>query len=221
MELQARSPSHPLSQQLGIVRTYKCTYFSPTAVTKRLEETKVQQFSTNISNTISCHRRRKKERLLPVKLLKERIPLFCFKTTRNFASKLNHPVIFLSNCIQFVSIIHDPRFSNNELLCERFRSIGLPVNTIVTKNLNDEEKYPVHQLLIDDEFGPLGPGGIRALMTAVMGSGAGMKGGPYKLLNSLRMWRANCSDDGAAAIVSYLVIVKLLSPAERFPFTSS
>ena len=79
------------------------------------------------------------------------------------------------------------------------------MNTIVAKNLNDEEKYPVHQLLIDDEFGPLGPGGTRALMTAVMGSGAGMKGGPYKLLNSLRMWRANCGDDGASSIVRFLL----------------
>jgi len=66
-------------------------------------------------------------------------------------------------------------------------------------------------LLIDDEFGPLGPGGTRALMTAVMGSGAGMKGGPYKLLNSLRMWRANCSDDGAAAIVSRLLFATVPS----------
>jgi hypothetical protein len=82
------------------------------------------------------------------------------------------------------------------------KSIGLPVNTIVSKNLNDEEKYPIQQLLIDDEFGPLGPGGTRALMTALMGSGPGMKGGPYKLMNSIRMWRANCNDDGVAAIVS-------------------
>ena len=82
-----------------------------------------------------------------------------------------------------------------------YRSIGLPVSAIVTKNLNDEEKYPVTQLLIDDELGALGPGGTRALMTAIMGSGAGMKGGPYKLLTSIRMWRANASDDGTAAIV--------------------
>jgi hypothetical protein len=86
-----------------------------------------------------------------------------------------------------------------------FRSIGLPANAIVTKNLNDEEKYPVTQLLIDDEFGSLGPGGTRALMTAIMGSGLGMKGGPYKLLNSIRIWKSNCADDGAAAIVSFLV----------------
>jgi hypothetical protein len=78
------------------------------------------------------------------------------------------------------------------------------VNSTITKTLNDEEKYPIEQLLIDDEVGPLGPGGTRALMTALMGSGPGMKGGPYKLIKSLRLWRANCGDDGAAAIVSFI-----------------
>lgn len=82
------------------------------------------------------------------------------------------------------------------------RSVGLSINALVTRSLNDEEKYPIEQLLIDDEVGPLGPGGTRALMTAVMGTGPGMKGGAYKLLKSIRIWRSNCSDDGAAAIVS-------------------
>jgi hypothetical protein len=43
-----------------------------------------------------------------------------------------------------------------------------------------------------------------------MGSGAGMKGGPYKLLKSIRIWRSNCSDDGAAAIVSYAFLCSVL-----------
>jgi hypothetical protein len=55
--------------------------------------------------------------------------------------------------------------------------------------------------VIDDECGPIGPGGTRALMTAIMGSGQGMKGGPYKLLKFIRIWRSNICDDGAAAIV--------------------
>lgn len=59
-------------------------------------------------------------------------------------------------------------------------------------------------MIIDDEFGPLGPGGTRALMTAIMGSGTGMKGGPYKLIRSIRIWRSNISDDGAAAIAEVL-----------------
>lgn len=58
------------------------------------------------------------------------------------------------------------------------------------------------QIIIDDSFGPLGPGGTRALMTALMGSGPGMKGGPFKLLKSIRIWRSNVGDDGAASIVS-------------------
>ncbi len=72
------------------------------------------------------------------------------------------------------------------------------------KILSDDEKYPITQLLIDDEYGPLGPGGTRALMTSIMGTGPGMKGGPYKLLQSIRIWRSNSSDDGSAAIAEVL-----------------
>jgi len=84
------------------------------------------------------------------------------------------------------------------------KAIGIPINPLVGRTLNDEEKYPIDQLLIDDELGPLGPGGTRALMTAIMGSGPGMKGGPYKLLKSIRLWRTNCGDDGTAAISEVL-----------------
>jgi len=82
--------------------------------------------------------------------------------------------------------------------------IGLPSNTSVAKNLNDEEKWPVKQIIIDDEHGPLGPGGTRALMTALLGSGPGMKGGPYKLLECVRLWRANAGDEGVMAIAAVL-----------------
>ena len=82
--------------------------------------------------------------------------------------------------------------------------MGLSSNNGIVKGLNDEEKYPIEQLLVDDEYGTLGPGGTRCLMTAIMGSGPGMKGGPYKLLKSLRMWRSNTGDDGAASIAEVL-----------------
>jgi len=49
--------------------------------------------------------------------------------------------------------------------------VGLVPNGNVAKICNDTEKYPVTQLIIDDEFGPIGPGGMRALMTALMGTG--------------------------------------------------
>jgi hypothetical protein len=43
-------------------------------------------------------------------------------------------------------------------------------------------------------------------MTALMGSGPGMKGGPFKLLKSIRIWRSNVGDDGAASIVSRIFL---------------
>lgn len=67
------------------------------------------------------------------------------------------------------------------------------------------------QIVIDDEHGPIGPGGTRALMTAIMGSGQGMKGGPYKLLKFIRIWRSNICDDGAAAIVIFIQFLKFLN----------
>jgi hypothetical protein len=84
--------------------------------------------------------------------------------------------------------------------------IGIQPNTGVTKALihEEEEGKIIDQLLIDDEYGPLGPGGTRALMTAVMGSGPGMKGGQYKLLKSIRLWRCNCGDDGTSSIAEVL-----------------
>lgn len=84
------------------------------------------------------------------------------------------------------------------------KSIGLPACSAITRTLTDDEKYPIEQLVVDDETGPIGPGGTRALMTAVMGSGPGMKGGPYKLLKYIRIWRSNVGDDGAAAIAEVL-----------------
>lgn len=59
----------------------------------------------------------------------------------------------------------------------------------------------MQQLLVDGAQGLLGPGGTRALATAMLGTGPGMKGPPYKLLRSLRLWAVNCGDDGAAALV--------------------
>ena len=82
--------------------------------------------------------------------------------------------------------------------------VGLNTNAGLTKSISDEENRPLTQLVIDDENGQLGCGGTRALMTSIMGSGPGMKGGPYKLINSLRIWRSNIGDDGVAAIAEVL-----------------
>jgi hypothetical protein len=42
---------------------------------------------------------------------------------------------------------------------------------------------------------------VTALMLALLGSETGMKGGPYKLLKHLRIWKSKIGDEGAIAIV--------------------
>ena len=83
------------------------------------------------------------------------------------------------------------------------RLIGLVPHPSIVHALSDSEKVPIEQLVIDDEHGLLGQGGCRALMTAVLGSGPGMKDGPYKLLKSLRIWHSNIGDEGVTCIVIY------------------
>ena len=59
----------------------------------------------------------------------------------------------------------------NDMFYE-IRLIGLAPNPKIAKTCNDVENHPVNQLILDDEFGPIGPGGMRALMTALIGSGS-------------------------------------------------
>ena len=72
----------------------------------------------------------------------------------------------------------------------------------------DEEKFDqfmkTNQLVIDDEHGALGPHGTRALCTAIMGSAEGMSGAPCKLVKSVRIWRSDVNDDGAACLAELL-----------------
>ena len=86
--------------------------------------------------------------------------------------------------------------------------IAVPANQKIVDQLTDEEKLEAfmkhNQLVVDDEFGALGPHGTRALCTAIMGSGTGMNGAQCKLVKSLRLWRSNVSDDGAACIAELL-----------------
>lgn len=93
--------------------------------------------------------------------------------------------------------------SNYQKLCKAF---AVPVNNGVAACLNKEENGPCKELLLDSDYGTLGCGGTRALMTAILGSGpAGLvKGGPYKLLNSIRLWRCSINDEGAAAVAEVL-----------------
>jgi hypothetical protein len=81
------------------------------------------------------------------------------------------------------------------------RQIGVPPNTVVAKGLQNSENFPIDQIIIDGEDETLPQASLRALMTALLGIGPGMKGGPYKLLKSLRIWKSNIGDEGATAIV--------------------
>lgn len=81
------------------------------------------------------------------------------------------------------------------------RLIGVPIHQSVVKCLTDEEALPIDQIIVDEDSGALGPGGTRALMTALLGTATCMRGGPYRLLKSLRFWRSNIEDEGVNAIV--------------------
>ena len=88
--------------------------------------------------------------------------------------------------------------------------VGIPTHAGLMTALSgvnaEGEVVPLKQILVDDTETsiPLGPGGTRVLMQAILGSGSGMKGGPFKLVESIRIWRSKCSDDGAAAIAEVL-----------------
>lgn len=82
--------------------------------------------------------------------------------------------------------------------------IGIAANPKIVAQLQDEEHYPISQLVCDDEYGQLGPGGTRVLTTALLGTGQDMRGGPYRLLRGLRLWRANCGDEGTRSVSELL-----------------
>ncbi|GMH92453.1 hypothetical protein TL16_g12351 [Triparma laevis f. inornata] len=97
------------------------------------------------------------------------------------------------------------------------KKIGLPSNLEVVSALSNEENpFKGKQIIIDGGDAsktsqPLGPGGCRALATAIMGVGQGMPKHPetgsnllYKPLQELRIWGANIGDDGASSIAELL-----------------
>ena len=92
--------------------------------------------------------------------------------------------------------------ANYQKLCKFY---GIPINQGVSACLTNEEKMPITQLFVDNEYGILGSGGTRALMGSLLGVPAtAVKGGPYKLIQSIRLWRCHSGDDGAAAIAEVL-----------------
>mmetsp|Transcript_52 Transcript_52/g.111 ORF Transcript_52/g.111 Transcript_52/m.111 type:complete len:349 (-) Transcript_52:233-1279(-) len=89
------------------------------------------------------------------------------------------------------------------------KAIGLEPHAQIKTQLEDEEKDKIDQLVVSGNPGggppePLGPGGTRALATAILGNSDLMTGGPYKLLKALRIWNANVGDDGTQSLSELL-----------------
>jgi hypothetical protein len=95
------------------------------------------------------------------------------------------------------------------------KAIGIQANQKVIDAIvpaSEEDQADETQLIVDNELGPLGPGGTRALTCALLGGGperteswaAGLAPGPYYKLKTLRIWRCNIGDDGAVAVAEFL-----------------
>ena len=92
--------------------------------------------------------------------------------------------------------------SNYKAYC---KAIGISPDSEVSALISGEREtdgpFPPVQICTDSK---LGPGGIRALTTAILGKNPVCTGGAYKLLTTLRFWRANAGDDGAEALAQLL-----------------
>ncbi|EQC38962.1 hypothetical protein SDRG_03917 [Saprolegnia diclina VS20] len=87
------------------------------------------------------------------------------------------------------------------------RSIGVPVNPSMSdalKGKGDEAEEHLTQLIVDDEFGPLGSGGVRAMACAVLGAVPHSITAAYMHLSTIRIWNNPIGDEGASAIASIL-----------------
>ncbi|OQS02293.1 hypothetical protein THRCLA_05319 [Thraustotheca clavata] len=86
------------------------------------------------------------------------------------------------------------------------RSIGVPINAHMAdalKGKGDEAEERLTQLLIDDEFGVLGNGGMRA-MACAYGSVPHSTTAAYMHLSTIRVWNNAIGNEGASAIASML-----------------
>ncbi|ETW05316.1 hypothetical protein H310_04268 [Aphanomyces invadans] len=87
------------------------------------------------------------------------------------------------------------------------RAIGVPVNAHVTemiKGKGEEADEKLAQVVVDEEFGNLGNGGIRAMTCAFLGTVPHNNTGPYQHLANVRVWNNAIGDEGASAISTLL-----------------
>jgi hypothetical protein len=55
---------------------------------------------------------------------------------------------------------------------------------------------------LEGEIGTFGSGGVRALVSALLGSGPNINTGAYIHLKIIRIWKQDVGDEGVIAIVS-------------------
>ncbi|ETV78579.1 hypothetical protein H257_08079 [Aphanomyces astaci] len=87
------------------------------------------------------------------------------------------------------------------------RAIGVPMNSHVSdmiKGKGEEADEKLTQILLDEEFGNLGNGGIRAMTCAFLGTVPHSNTGPYQHLANVRVWNNPIGDEGASAISTLL-----------------
>ena len=143
--------------------------------------------------------------------------MFTFNANRtNICSRRQRSTTFAAALCQIFEVRgYEAYFSlqrpQTNVLCV-VRLIGIPPHPGIVAGLSNTEDGPAQHLLVEGSQGPLGPGGARALATAILGTGPGMKGGPYRLLKVLRFWRVNIGNDGAAALVRTLALCEDMCP---------
>ncbi|KAF0683849.1 Aste57867_24124 [Aphanomyces stellatus] len=87
------------------------------------------------------------------------------------------------------------------------RAIGVPINAHMSdmiKGKGEEADEKLAQVMIDEDFGALGNGGIRAMACAFLGTVPHSNTGPYMHLANVRVWNNPIGDEGASAIASLL-----------------
>lgn len=121
------------------------------------------------------------------------------KTLEDEESESNWPVTQVSRRPSFADVTCSlPQYAACMWRLKSGRLVGLlmPVSIIGWVGC-----AAAQQIIIDNDLGSLPTGNARALATAILGAGPGMVGGPYKLLNTIRIWRCTLGNEATAALV--------------------
>ena len=96
------------------------------------------------------------------------------------------------------SALPEEYLKNYALACKLY---GTEPCACIKNGLETEEGGEVNYMFIDE---PVGPAGVRAAVSAMLGKHPDMKGGSYSKFSSLHFARCNAQADGAAAVAEVL-----------------